>query len=91
MGSFDLVFHFLGFAAPAFFVAACVTFAARWLRLAPRPLRWWLQVAINFTAGLAALAAGLWHFGVDGKMATYAALVAAVASIQWLTGRAWQR
>ena len=91
MGPVTLTSHFLGFAAPAFFVALAVTFAARWLRLAPQPLRWWVQAAINFTAGLAALAAGLWHFGVDGKMATYAALVAAVATTQWLGSRGWKR
>ena len=39
---------------------------------------------------MAALAAGLWYFGVDGKMATYAALVVAIASCQWLSGRAWK-
>jgi hypothetical protein len=41
-------------------------------------------------AGLAALAAGLWYFGRDGKMAAYAALVLAVASAQWLVARAWR-
>ena len=91
MGALDLTFHLLGFIAPALFVAFAVTFAARWLRLAPQPLRWWVQAAINFTAGVAALAAGLWHFGVDAKMATYAALVATVATTQWLSSRGWKR
>ena len=90
MGPLDLTWHLLGFAAPALFVALAITFAARWFRLAPQPLRWWLQAAINFTAGAAALLAGLWHFGVDGKMATYAALVAAVATSQWLCSRGWK-
>jgi hypothetical protein len=36
------------------------------------------------------LAAGLWHFGVDGKMATYAALVIAVASCQWICDPGWR-
>jgi zinc transporter ZupT len=91
MGPLQLTDHLLSFAAPAFFVALAVAFGARWLRLAPGPLRWWVQVAVNFTAGVAVLAAGLWHFGVDGKMATYAALVAAVATAQWLCGRGWKR
>jgi hypothetical protein len=30
---------------------------------------------------------GLWYFGVDGKMATYAALVVVVAPCQWLCQR----
>jgi hypothetical protein len=50
----------------------------------------WAQFAINFTAGLAVSAAGLWHFGVDGKMATYAALVAAIATTQWIGSRGWK-
>ena len=90
MGPSQSVFHLAGFVAPAFFVALVVTFGARWLRLAPQPLRWWVQAAINFTAGVAVLAAGLRYFGVDGKMATYAGLVAAVATAQWLSSRAWK-
>jgi hypothetical protein len=49
-----------------------------------------VQAAINFTAGVAVLAVGLRYFGVDGKMATYAGLVAAVATAQWLSSRAWK-
>jgi hypothetical protein len=91
MGPTQFALHIIGFAAPAFFVALAVTFAARWLRLAAQPLRWWAQAAINFTVGVAALALGLWHFGVDGKMATYAGLVVAVATAQWLCSRGWHR
>lgn len=90
MGPLDFTFHLLGFAAPALFVALAVTFGARFIGAAPQPRRWWVQFAINFTAGLAMLAAGLWHFGVDGKMATYAALALAVAATQWLCGRGWK-
>jgi hypothetical protein len=36
------------------------------------------------------LGAGLWYFGVDGKMATYAGLAVAVASTQWVLCRAWR-
>ena len=90
MGPSQIALHFAGFVAPAFFVAVAVAWAARWLRLAPQPRRWWVQAAINFTAGVAVLAAGLLYFGVDGKMATYAGLVAAVATAQWLSSRAWK-
>lgn len=81
----------LSFAAPAFAVAFLVALAGRWLlpRATPRPA-WWVLVAINFVAGLAALGAGLWIFGVDGKMASYGALVLAVATAQWLGARAWR-
>jgi hypothetical protein len=53
-------------------------------------MRWSLTLALNFGAGLVALAAGLWFFGRDGKMATYAAMVLVVATSQWLSGRAWR-
>jgi hypothetical protein len=90
MGPSQSALHLLGFAAPAFFVALAVTFGAHWAGFAPRPLRWWVQSAINFTAGVAVLGAGLWHFGVDGKMATYAGMVAAIATTQWLCSRGWK-
>jgi hypothetical protein len=91
MGPGDLFFHLIGFAAPAVAVAILVALAARVVLPGPTAgTRWWVQAAINSIAGLLALAAGLWHFGVDGKMATYAALVVAVASCQWVCTRAWR-
>ena len=91
MNALDLFQHVLSFALPAFAVALLVALAGRWLlpRGAPRPA-WWVLLAINFVAGLAALGAGLWYFGRDGKMASYAALVLAVATAQWLAARAWR-
>lgn len=91
MGPIDLFFHFIGFAAPALAVALGVALAAP--LIAPGPAgarRWWVSFAINSIVGLGVLAAGLWHYGVDGKMATYAALVLAIASCQWVFGRAWR-
>ena len=90
MGPLDFTFHLFGFVAPAVAVGLAVTFGARWLGAAPQPLRWWLQGAINVTVGSAVLAAGLWHFGVDGKMATYAGMAAAIAAAQWVCGRGWK-
>jgi hypothetical protein len=37
------------------------------------------------------LAGGLVLWGVDGKMATYSALVVACGSAQWLMCKGWQR
>lgn len=37
-----------------------------------------------------ALLAGLAYFGNDGKMATYAALVVACASSQWVLVKGWR-
>lgn len=91
MGPLDILFHLLSFVAPALAVAALVAFAARVFM--PRRsglMAWWVQFALNSAAGVAVLAAGLWHFGVDGKMATYAALAAGVALCQWACSRSWQ-
>jgi hypothetical protein len=91
LGPLDLADHLLSFAAPAFAVALLVTLAAP--LLLPRgaqTLAWWARFALNFAAGLAALGAGLWFFGHDGKMATYAGMVLAVATTQWLAGRGWR-
>lgn len=89
MSLLDFLPHLLGFLAPALFVALGVAFAARLLGGTPA-LPLWAQFVINFLVGAAVLAAGLWHFGVDGKMATYAALVAAIASAQWAASRGWK-
>ncbi|MBI5279426.1 MAG: hypothetical protein HY854_23540 [Burkholderiales bacterium] len=90
MGPLDVLFHLLSFAAPALALAVGVAASARLVGLDRSRGSWWLPVAVNFAAGLAVLVAGLWWFGRDGKMATYAALVAVVATTQWLAGRGWQ-
>jgi hypothetical protein len=91
LNAFDLLRHLLSFLAPAFAVALLVALAARLVlpRAVPRPA-WWVCVAMNFVVGALVLGAGLWYFGRDGKMATYAALVLVVASFQWLLGRGWR-
>jgi len=90
MGRLDLLLHLLSFAAPAVAVAFLVALAARvLLPRRPASLPWWGQAAINSIVGVGVLGAGLWHFGVDGKMATYAALVLATASCQWVLSRGW--
>lgn len=90
MTPLDVTFHLLGFMAPAFFIALAVAFGARLVLGGAVRLPLWAQLAMNFTVGLAVSAAGLWHFGVDGKMATYAALVAALATVQWISSRGWK-
>jgi len=91
MGPFDLLNHLLSFVAPALGVALLVALAAPLAvsRQAAR-LSWWAQFAINSVAGAVVLAAGLWWFGVDGKMATYAALVVVIATCQWFFSGAWR-
>jgi hypothetical protein len=91
LGPTDLLDHLLSFVAPALAVALLVTLTAPLVlpRAAQGPA-WWARFAINCAAGLIALGAGLWYFGHDGKMATYAVLVLAVATAQWLAARAWR-
>jgi hypothetical protein len=36
------------------------------------------------------LGVGLWFFGRDGKMASYAALLVVAATSQWIGGRGWR-
>ena len=91
MNPLDLSIHLLNFLAPTAFVAILVSLVARFLM--PKSFgagSWWTQVAINCIAGGVTLVAGLWYFGRDGKMATYAALVLACATSQWLASRAWR-
>lgn len=92
MGFSDLFLHFSGFAAPALTLALLMPLASRLVlpRRGPR-VRYWPQVAGCLVTGLAVLAAGLWYFGHDGKVATYGALVLAVATAQWLMAGGWRR
>lgn len=88
MGPLDLLNHLLNFLAPALavgLVLAVVTPIFDKKRLRVRSVI--AQVAINSIAGAVALALGLWFFGHDGKMASYGAMVAAVASCQWWAAR----
>lgn len=81
--------HLLNFAAPALALALAV--AGRYLLPGgAQTLPWWLQVAINFVLGCAVLLAGLWWFGRDGKLATYAALALSCACCQWICSRGWR-
>jgi hypothetical protein len=91
MGPIDVLFHLLSFAAPALALALMLPLAVR--VLLPRRfvlLSWWAQVALNAAVGIAVLALGLWHFGVDGKMVTYAALVVGTAASQWVGIAGWR-
>jgi hypothetical protein len=88
MGPLDLLFHVLGFAAPALAVGLLLALCARLAWPGRGPL--WTHAAVNVVAGVAVLAGGLLLFGRDGKMATYAALVGVLALSQWLLSRGWR-
>jgi len=87
MGPLDALWHLLNFFAPAVGVALASALLAKWIWRrelsgvpGPRLVLW------SAAAGTAALVGGLAVFGRDGKMATYAALVAAVALTLWWVG-----
>ena len=83
--------HLLNFVAPAFVLALGLVLCARFLGMkTPLVQAWWAQAAITFAVGCLALLAGLWFFGNDGKMASYAALVLASALCQWVLVRGWR-
>jgi hypothetical protein len=88
MGPIDFLLHLAGFLAPAAFLALVLPVVARLLmRAAPG---YWKPAIAIFLAATAVLVAGLWWFGRDGKMASYAAAVLAAATAQWLASRAWK-
>lgn len=84
--------HLFNFALPALALPLLLWLPARLLlgRPAGAP-RWWVQWLVQAAVGAAVLAGGLALFGRDGKMLTYAALVLACASGQWLLLRGWRR
>jgi hypothetical protein len=87
MGPLDALFHLGNFLAPALGVALMAGLAAKLLwrqELAAVPLlRLWLW---GSAAGVVSLIAGLVILGRDGKMLTYAGLVATTALALWWAG-----
>ena len=85
MGLFDIANHLVNFTAPAAFVAIFTAFFARTLLFRRVGLPGLRRLAVYcFVASLAALVAGLVFFGRDGKIASYAAMVMACATVPWV-------
>lgn len=83
--------HLLNFVAPAAVLAVLLAPGSRWLMgKSAAALSWWAQAAIVFAVGCGVLAAGLWWLGRDGKLLTYAALLLACATCQWVLRRGWR-
>lgn len=79
--------HTLNFMAPALFVAVVLSLLSGFSR--KRALTWRataVRLALVAGAGSLGLFAGLWFFGVDGKLASYALLVLGCGTAQWLLG-----
>lgn len=91
MGPVDFLNHLFNFLAPALWVALSVTLMTRLvMRKVPVALSLWSQIAINFIASASILGLGLWYFGRDGKMVTYAAMTFICATSQWFMLRGWR-
>lgn len=91
MGLLDALNHLLNFVAPAAVVAVLLASTGRFIRSkTPVVHSLYACVALLFIVGVAVLAAGLVVWGRDGKMLTYAALVVACASCQWVLVRGWR-
>ena len=91
MGPWDAFNHLLNFVAPAAALALLLALSGRFLgSKTPVALAWWVRSAIVFAVGVAVLLAGLLAWGRDGKMLTYAALVLACATCQWILARGWR-
>jgi hypothetical protein len=89
MTAYLLTDHLLNLVAPAAALALLMVLLASFFgrfSSAKRPVAQsiWVRAAIIFIVNLVVLVAGLALFGNDGKMATYAALVLAAATCQWV-------
>jgi hypothetical protein len=88
MGFLDQINHLVNFVAPALAVALVLALVGPiFMPKRPRAQVFPAQVAINFVAGAVALLLGLWFFGHDGKMATYAAMLVFCTVAQAASGR----
>ena len=91
MGPLDQLYHLANFLAPALAVGVLLALAGPLVnKKSPVALGFIAQVAINCIAGTVALGLGLWFFGRDGKMASYAAMAVLAATSQWAGGRSWR-
>lgn len=88
----DFFNHLLGFVAPAVFLAVALAAGARlvWRKKA-HLLPWYHMASVNALLGILVLALGLVLTGQDGRMGTYACLVLAMATCQWLLSGGWRR
>ncbi len=91
MAPTDLLNHVLNWLAPALWLAVLMPLLARLVARRQRVVAaYWVQVVMSFGLNSLVLGLGLWFFGHDGKMLTYAGMVLASASIQWLLLRSWR-
>ncbi len=95
MTAYLLADHLLNFALPAAVVALLLVglsrIFGRFLGLGSvMVLTLKSQLLVVFAVNIGILLAGLLAFGHDGKMLTYAAMVAGAAACQWFLLRGWK-
>lgn len=91
MGILDVFNHLFNFLLPAACVAVLLALFTRlFIRKSGNVSVMWSYAAINFVVCAACLVAGLVCFGRDGKMATYALMVVAAATSQWVLTKGWR-
>ncbi len=94
MGPYEQLIHLLNFMAPAWCLGLLCALAARGMVRLGLPRAVWrlrTQVGVHGVLGMAVMLGGLALWGVDGKMATWGALVLVSANTQWLMCQAWRR
>ena len=88
MDGLSLIVHVLNFSAPAVGVSAWITLISPLIwRGSGRWKAWKSRFVLNSLAGLLVLLVGMIWTGQDGKMISYAAMVLACATSQWLLTR----
>ena len=88
MDGLSLIVHVLNFFAPAVLVAAWITLISPLIWRSSRPWKaWGSRFVLNSMSGALMLVLGLIWTGQDGKMVSYAAMVLACATSQWLLTR----
>ena len=88
MGPLDQLNHLINFVAPAIAVGALLAVLGPFVGgKKPSAPGLVAQVAMNCIAGALALGLGLWFFGRDGKVASYAAMLVCCALSQGLSLR----
>lgn len=84
--------HLLSFVAPAFFIALVLASGARLVwRQSTHLLPWYLTAGVNALLGILVLALGVVLSGQDGRMGTYASVVLAMGTCQWLMSGGWRK
>jgi hypothetical protein len=87
MSPIDALWHLLGLFLPALTTGVLAASAAKWLwRADLKGSRWSRLMGWSVGAGSLALLAGLIGFGRDGRMLSYAMMVAATALALWWAG-----